>query len=264
MRRAGPSLLALIGLIAACDRAPRAPEEVISRVDSRIYYPQRLGIKRLSAQVRCPHLDEHFQKKMEEISEAAAFLQKMIPLQVRFTWDPKAGGRYEYLSVPEEEKELRSFLDQAFGGTEILVVPPTEAENFRPFNVNFGLWQDKYRLTGINREPESNFTQYSVIADQTFKIIGKQYYTPDYVSTTVPTYREEKHRLLLTDLVTFQKGIKVEKNVNSEVHLTYQQVQGFWLVKSLEYVFKEKTPQGDKVFRGPLLINYTDYQIETK
>jgi hypothetical protein len=64
----------------------------------------------------------------------------------------------------------------------------------------------------------------------------------------------------------------VSKHVISEVHLTYQPVQGFWLVKSLNYVFKEKLAlrgkdqeqTEDKVFRGPLLINYSDYQLETK
>jgi len=261
MRTAISGLLFLGLFFSGCSRMPSTPEQAVARVDARIYYPQREGIHDLTAAVRCPHLDEHFQKKAEESADAALYLLEMLPLQIRFVWDVKEGGRYEYLSVPESEKELRAFLDKAFGGTEILVVPPTEEENFQPFNVGFGPWEDKYRLIGINKDSQSDFTKYAVIVDKTFKIVSKQYYSRDFVSTTVPSYREEGHHLLLTDLITLQKGTTLEQQVVSEVHLRYQQVQGCWLVQSLEYVFKERSKEGDKTFRGPLAINFSDYRI---
>ena len=258
------ALLLVCGWAAACTRTPRSPEQAIQRVDDRVYYPERLGLKRLTAEVDCPYLDEHFQNKVLPDTEAARSLKNFLPLKIRFSWEAKQGGRYEYLSVPEAEKESRAFLDQAFSGTEILVMPPTEAENFRPFNLSFGPWQDKFRIIGVNREPGSDFIQYSVIVDQAFRIVTKQYFSREYVSTTQPTYREENQKLLLTDLVTVQKPETPDPEVVSEAHLTYSQVQGFMLVKSLEYVFKQRSRDQEKVFRGPLLINFRNYSIETE
>ena len=261
MRAARAGWLVLGLLFPGCSRTPSTPEQALARVDARIYYPQRQGIQHFTAAVRCPQLDEHFQKKVEESAEAALYLLEMLPLQIRFGWDAKPGGRYEYRSVPESEQELRAFLDGAFAGTEILVVPPTEEDNFKSFNVSFGPWEEKYRLIGVNQDPHSDFTQYTVITDKTFQIVSKQYYGRDFISTAVPTYREENHQLLLTDLSTLRKGTPNNDQVVSEVHLTYQSVQGFWLVQSLEYVFKERRPEGDKTFRGPLTIVFSDYRI---
>lgn len=269
MRGKRAALVALLSgvLIGGCN--PRTPAQALRKVDSRLYYPQRLGLRKLTAKVDCPHLDEHFTKKSRERADSAAYLQPMLPLRIQFSWDPESGGRYDYQSVPPSEKELRNFLDLAFKGTEILVVPPTEVENFRSFDATFGPWQENYRIIGVNREPHSEFTQYSVVVDRNFKVISRQYFAKDYVSTTVPTYREEGGQWLVTDLVTHQLGTTTDKHVISEVHLTYQQVQGLWLVKSLEYVFREKMKVKDennqdqeRVFKGPLVIVYSDYQIE--
>lgn len=244
-----------------CSRRPATPEQAIARVDARIYYPQRQGLRHLSARVHCPQLDDYLQKQVESDAEAAAYFQGMMPLEIRFVWEPVRGGRYEYRNVPESETEFRAFLDRIFRGTEILVVPPTEAENFQPFHVNFSRWDGKYRLLGVNKNPEADFTQYTVETDKNFQIVRKQYFSRSFVSTSFPSYREENHYWLLTALNTVQKGDGEEPEVLSEVKLNYQQTQGYWLVQKLEYVFKQKSPEGERPFRGPWTIVFSDYQL---
>jgi len=249
-------ILAVVFLIFSC--TPRDPKEVLRRVDEKIYYPSQAGLKSLICQVSSPYIEEMFERLRSEEPRGEKFLSK-IKVEVKFYWRKGYGSQFEVRGIPAQLSALRSSVLQVFKGTDILIIPPTETEQFEGFHLSLKKEKGKIEIMGTNPSPEKGLYQYNLVVEPgSWLIVERRFFGKGFISYSRPHYQLWKGKRYLVRIDTLQDREEGE-DFRSWVKLEYQEIEGFWLVKKLTYKF-EVASTGERVV-GPVEIILTDCLI---
>ena len=238
--------------------APKDPREVIRRVDGRIYYPQEAGMKSLSCRAQSPYIKEMFDALKKGKPEYREVLDR-LQVETRFYWEQSHGPRFVIEGLPKELPKLRAAVAKVFLGTDILIVPSTEKEQFEQFTLSLGKVKQGLLLIGVNPKPEEELQKYELtVAQRKYQVRERKYYSRTSISTSRPVYGEWKGKRCLTriDTVTDNFG---SADRSSKVELEYQEVEGYRLVKKIRYSFSKS--QSGEVVVGPVEVDLSDCQI---
>jgi len=246
----------IIILIFSC--TPRDPEKVLQLVDEKIYYPSRAGLKSLICQANSPYIDEMFSRLKAQYPESNKILDQIKP-EVKFYWRKGYGSQFEVRGIPAQLSALRSSVLQVFKGTDILIVPPTEAKQFEGLHLSLKKEKGKIEIMGTNPFPKKELYQYNLVVEpDSWLIVERKFFGKDFISYSRPHYQLWKGKRYPTRIDTLQDREEGE-DFKSWVKLEYQEIEGFWLVKKLTYKF-ELAEGGARVV-GPVEINLADCQI---
>jgi|GEM_PF-1333657 len=255
-------LLALVGgFLAGClQKPPTDPKEALKRVDERIYYQSQNGLKSLSCQVSSPYIEEMLEKLEEDIPGIEQILDR-VRVETRFYWKSGEGAKFVIKNLPEELPALRDSVKQVFQGTEILIVPPSEAKQFEEFHLSMKNLGARIEITGDNFDPKAEFQQYVLVVNpKNWKILEKKFKGRDFISYSKPEYKSYKGKWYLSRMDTLQdKTGSGQPNFQMLVELSYQEQEKFLLLKELSYkITVAKT--GERVV-GPVQLVFTDCKL---
>jgi hypothetical protein len=252
--------LAFLLLSAGFSCKEKSPEEFLRRVDAQIYYPHVHGLKSLSADVETPYIQTMFERVSQGHRE---LLDRLNQLEIKITyyWQEGRGSRFVITGFPPELKELKDSIKQVFDGTEVLINPYPERVTFSDFLPELSREKDKIIIMGVNKNPMEPFLQYSLTLDRDLRIISKKYYTTGYTSIAFPAYIVKEGQFLLTYLKTDQE-MNAGESYSSEVKLEYTKKDGIYLVKTIEYLFVNKSL--NKIMVGPVKIIFHNHQVNKR
>lgn len=242
-------------LLTFCACAPKDPKEVLARVDERIYYPQNDGLTGLFCQVDSPYIREMFDRIKQEYPASKEFLDQ-LEVEVRFYWKKGAGARFVIKGLPKEPPALRESVWHIFKGTDILVIPPTEQEQFEGLLVSLKKTKGKLELLGINPDPKSDLRQYDlVLAPRKWLPVLRRFYGNGYVSFSRLEYQIWRGKRSLVKIDTF-KDTDADTDFQTQVELEYQEIKGFRLVKRIFY--QTGMAKTGNIFVGPIELIFED------
>jgi len=243
----------LLLLFSAC--IPREPKEVLSRVDKKIYYPQREGLSGLFCQVESPYIDEMFNRIEQSMPQSKVILDQ-IKIQVRFYWKNGMGARFVIIGIPKELPALQDSVARIFKGTEILVVPPTELEQFEGLSVSMKKNDDNLELIGVNPDPKAELKEYHLLINPwKYLPLERRFVGEGYVSYSKLFYKTRKGHRYLTRIETLQ-DLNQGADFKNLVELDYKEQNGFWLVSRM--VYKTIVAETGKPVVGPVELIFTD------
>jgi len=243
-------------LLFSCE--PRSAEEFLSKVDKKIYYPQQKGLSSLECKVYSPYIDEMFTRVGAENESYKRILER-INLEVIFYWKKGYDATFVISGLPKEIPALHSPIWNVFKGTDILIIPATQKEQFADFELSMKKEQDKVIIVGINKDPKSDFKQYEILVDPgKFIILEQKYYGPNFTSYTKPEFKRWKRKLYLTKIDTLQQN-QQSPDFKISVEVKYQNLEGFWLVKSI--IYKSEIADTGERISGPVEILFDDCKV---
>ncbi len=251
-------VLLLLSAGLSCKR--ESPEEFLSRVDARIYYPQIHGLKSLSAEVESPYIRTMFERVSQDDEELLKRLNQ-LEIRINYYWQESRGSRFVITGFPGDLKSLEGSVKQVFDGTEVLINPTPERVTFSQFLPELSREDDKLLITGVNKDPMKPFFKYSLTLDSDLRILSRRYYTTSYTSITFPAYIVKEGQFLLTYLKTDQE-MKGGEIYSSEVKLEYTKENGIFLVKTIEYLFVDKTLA--KTMVGPVKLIFHNHRVNKR
>lgn len=242
----------------SCEHKPGTPEEFLSRLDKKIYYPQQKGLTSLECKVYSPYIDEMFTRLGSENESYKKVLER-ISLKVDFYWKSGYEPTFVISGLPEEIPALHNSVWNVFKGTDILIIPETIREQFADFELSMKKEQDKVIITGMNKDPKSDFKQYEILVDPgRWLILEQRFYGPNFISYTKPEFKVWKRKLYLTKIDTLQDN-QENPDFKISVEINYQGIAGVWLVKSIIYQ-SELADTGERI-SGPVEILFDDCKV---
>lgn len=249
-------LAALVVLSAGC--TPNDPREVLKRVDERIYYPQRSGLQSLSCKVSSPYIGEMFERLAEQVPESKEMLDS-LKIETFFYWRSGYGSKFVIGGIPDALPDLRTTVSEVFQGTEILIIPPTEQEQFSNFHTTLQKPGGNLLVVGKNPDLQSDFVQYDLmVKPRSWLITGRKFYGKGFVSDSKPYFESWKGKRYMTRIETVNEQGS-EASFRNLVEMEYQEVEGFWLLKKMTYTYT-RLRTGEKMI-GPVELNFSNYRI---
>jgi len=245
-----------LALIFSCTH--RNPEEIIKLVDEQIYYPQKQGLNSLICDVHSPYIDEMFSRLKESYKGSEKILNQ-LDVKIEFYWRKGYGSQYVIRGIPRQLSNLRTSIKEVFKGTDILIIPPTEQEQFRGYKSTLSKKRGKIEIIGEDPNPKSELRKYCIVVEpKSWLIVQRKFYTKKFISYSTPRFALWKGKRYTTRIDTIQH-IEGSEDFRSWVKLEYQELGGFWLVSKITYKF-ELAPSGKRV-AGPVEIDFTNCRI---
>lgn len=225
-------ILILLAGFSGC--GPKDPGEVLARVDSRIYYPQEEGLTGLFCQVQSPSIEEMFRKVETEYPAGRGFLSQ-IKVETRFYWKRGAGARFVIKGLPEQPSSLRDSVWHFFWGTDLLMIPPKEEDQFKGMSVSLKRDKGKLELIGVNPDSKAELKQYAlVVKPWGWAPLERIYRAGNYTSYSRPGYQFRTRKRYPVTIETTKK-MDSGMELKSRLEIEYQDLQGFLLVKRVRY-----------------------------
>jgi len=249
-------------LVYSC--TPKDPAEVLKRVDAKIYYPDQTGMSSLSCQVQTPYVAEMFDRLDKDVPGSAKILNQ-LKVEIVYYWGKDKGGKYFIIGVPAELSALLTSIKEVVSGTDILIMPPTEQKQFEPFKLSLQKDQQKLVLVGVNQDQNSEFREYHLTVNpRGWMILERKFVGKRFVSNSTLAFEDWKGKRFPVKIETVQEitekdQSKEEPEFRSLVEISYQEVDGYRLVKNLTYRFT-KLDTGEKVI-GPVELNFENCKI---
>jgi len=245
-------------LISAAGCTPSDPKEVLKRVDDRIYYPEQSGLKSLSCRVSSPYIGEMFSRLAQQVPGSREMLDA-LKVETYFYWRAGYGSKFVIAGIPDSLPDLRNSVSEVFQGTEILIMPSTEQEQFSSFNLSLQKENGKLTVVGKNPDPQSDFVQYDLmVKPRSWLITGRKFYSKGSVSDSRPYFEVWKGKCCMTRIETVHEEGS-EASFRSLVEMEYQEAGGYRLLKKMTYTYT-KLSTGDKMI-GPVELDFSDYKI---
>jgi hypothetical protein len=148
---------------------------------------------------------------------------------------------------------------EVYKGTEILIIPPTEKEQFSDFTISMVKENGKLNLTGKNKNPGAEFAQYDLIVDpKKWLVVERRYHGKNFVSSSISQFENFKGKRYPVKIETVNNE-DAAASFKSLVEMEYQEIEGYWLVKKITYRF-DKLNTGEKI-TGPVELDFSDCRI---
>jgi hypothetical protein len=247
-------------LVFSC--TPKDPKEVIKRVDDKIYYPERTSLLSVSCQVQTPYLGEMFGRLKKDVPGSEKILDQ-LKIDISYFWRNSKEGKYIINGVPGELSALRTSISEVFKGTDILVMPPSEQKQFEPFTLSLQKENDKLVVTGINPDKKSDFAEYYLTVNpKNWMVLERKFVSKEFISRSTPyfdTWKDKRYVVKIETTQDLKEKSEEETGFQSLVEVSYQEVDGYRLVKTLTYRFT-KPGTGEKVV-GPVELNFENCKI---
>ncbi len=251
-------IIIALAVLWICGCTPKDPKEVIARVDGKIYYPQQAGMKSLRCRAQSPYLKEMFDALKKAKPEHGEVLDR-LQVETRFYWAQSYGPRFVIEGLPKQLPQLRNLIGKVFSGTDILIVPATEKDQFDNFTLSLSKVKEGLLLTGTNPNAEEELQKYELkVTKRKYLVLERKYYSQEGISYSRPGYEVWKGKRYPTRIETLMDNLR-GNDLSSKVELEYSEVDGYWLVKKIRYTFS-RVPGGERVL-GPVEVSLSDCKI---
>jgi len=254
-------------LVMICSCTPKDPAEVLKRVDAKIYYPDKAGMTSLSCQVQTPYLAEMFDRLNTAVPGSEKILDQ-LKVEIVYYWGIGNGGKYSIKGVPGELSALQNSIREVVNGTDILVMPPSEQKQFEPFKLSLRKDDKKLVVVGVNPDQNSEFREYHLTVNpRDWMILQRKFVGRNFVSNSTLSFEVWKGKRSPVKIETLQEITKKdpgqeEPDFKSLVEISYQELEGYRLVKRLTYSFS-RPDTGEKVV-GPVELDFENCRINAK